>query len=70
MRCHDALPSSLLDPSWVQVNQTTKLFGTRGTLLVLSTKRGTGACWSSEMGLGRGTSFSYLPELASNQPTS
>jgi hypothetical protein len=27
---YDVLPSSLLDPSWVQISQTTKLFGTRG----------------------------------------
>jgi hypothetical protein len=40
----DALPSPLLDPSWVQVNQTTKLFGTQGTLPTLNTKRGRGAC--------------------------
>jgi hypothetical protein len=40
---HDALPSSLLDPSWVQVSQTMKLFGTRGMLTALSTKRGKGA---------------------------
>jgi hypothetical protein len=40
----DTLPSPLLDPSWVQVNQTTKLFGTRGTLPTLNTKRGRGAC--------------------------
>ncbi len=44
--------------------------GFEGTLPALSTKRGRGVCWSSGMGLGRGTSFSYLLELASNQPTS
>jgi len=31
----DALPSSLLDPSWVQVSQTTELFKTWGTPLAL-----------------------------------
>jgi hypothetical protein len=40
----DVFPSSLLDPSWVQVSQTTKLFGTWGTFTALSTKRGRGAC--------------------------
>jgi hypothetical protein len=40
----DALPSSLLDSSWVQVSQTAKLFGTWGMLPTLSTKRGRGAC--------------------------
>jgi hypothetical protein len=53
----DVLPNPLLDPSWVQINQTTEMFGTWGTLLALNTKRGRGACWSSGMGLGRGTSF-------------
>ncbi len=42
--CFDVLPSSLLDPSWVQVSQTTELFGTRGTLPALSIKKGRGAC--------------------------
>jgi hypothetical protein len=41
---HDALPSSLLDPSWVQVSQTMELFGTRGTFPALSTKKGKRAC--------------------------
>jgi len=36
----------------------------------LSTRRGRGACWSSGMGVGRVTSFTYLLEPASNQPTS
>jgi len=67
---YDALPSSLLDPSWVQVSQTSKFFGIWGTLPALSIKRGRGACWSSEMGLGKGTSFSYLLKSTSNQPTS
>ncbi len=40
----DVLPSSLLDPSWVQVNQTMKLFGTRGMLSVFNIKSGRGAC--------------------------
>jgi hypothetical protein len=40
----DTFPSSLLDPSGVQVSQTAELSGTRGTLLALNTKRGRGAC--------------------------
>ncbi len=40
----DALPSSLLDLSWVQVSRITKLFGTQGTFVALSIKRGRGAC--------------------------
>ncbi len=36
----DTLPSPLLDPSQVQINQTSKLFGTQGTLLALNIKRG------------------------------
>jgi hypothetical protein len=67
---NDALPSSLLGPSWVQVSQTMELFRTWGTLPALSIKRGRRACWSSEMGLGRGTNFNYLLKPASNQPTS
>jgi hypothetical protein len=41
---YDALPSHLLDPSWVQVNQTTEMFGTPGMLPTSSAKRGKGAC--------------------------
>ncbi len=37
-------PSSLLNPSWVQVSQTMELFGTCGTLPAFSIKRGRGAC--------------------------
>jgi hypothetical protein len=66
----DAFSSSLLDPSWVQVSQTMELFGTRGTLPTLSIKSDREACWNFGMGLKRGTSFSYLLEPASNQPTS
>jgi hypothetical protein len=40
----DVLPSPLLDPSWVQRNHTSELFGTWGTLPTSSTKRGRGAC--------------------------
>jgi hypothetical protein len=54
MKQTDMLPSSLLDPNWVQISQTAELFGTWGTLLAFSTKRGRGACRSFEMGLGRG----------------
>jgi hypothetical protein len=36
---NDTLPSPLLNPSWVQVSQTTELFGIRGTLPALITKR-------------------------------
>jgi hypothetical protein len=36
----DALPSPLLDPSWVLVNQTVELFGTQGTFLAFNTKKG------------------------------
>jgi hypothetical protein len=35
-------------------------------LPALSTKGGRGACWSSGIGLGRMTNFSYLLEPASN----
>jgi hypothetical protein len=66
----DELPNFLLDPSWAQVSQTAKLFGTRGTLPALNIKRGRGACWSFGMGLGRGTSFSYLLEPTSKKLTS
>jgi len=66
----DALPSFLFDPKCVWVIQIAELWRTRGTLPALSIKRGRGSCWSSKMGLGRVTSFSYLLELASNQPTS
>jgi len=38
----DTFPSSLLDPSWVQVSQTTELFGTQGTLPSLSLKGANG----------------------------
>jgi hypothetical protein len=41
---NDALPSSLLDLSWVQVSQTAELFGTQDMLLAFSTKRGRGPC--------------------------
>jgi hypothetical protein len=51
---HDALPSPKLGPRWALVSKTAKLWGLEGTLPALSTKRGRGACWSSEMGLGRG----------------
>jgi hypothetical protein len=37
---NDALPSPLLGPNWVQVNQIVELFGTQGTLSALSTKKG------------------------------
>jgi len=39
-------------------------------LLALNTKRGKGACWSSGMGLGRETNFSYFLKLALSEPTS
>jgi len=45
-----------------------ELWGLEGTLSTLNTKKGRGACWSSGMGLKRGTSFSYSLEPASNQP--
>jgi len=67
---NDALPSSLLDPSWVQVSQIAELFGTRGTLPALNTKRGRGACWSSRMGLGRGQALITYSNLHQNQLTS
>ncbi len=41
---YDALPSPLLYPSWVQVNQTMEMFGTWGTLPTSNIKRGRGAC--------------------------
>jgi hypothetical protein len=41
-RSNDALPSPWLNPSWVQVNQTVKMFGTQGMLLASNTKRGRG----------------------------
>jgi hypothetical protein len=66
----DVLPSPKLGPRWALVSKTTKLWGLEGTLPALNTKRGRRACWSSGMGLGRGTNFSYLLELASSQPTS
>jgi hypothetical protein len=39
-KCIDALPSPLLDPSWVQVSQTVELFKTQDMLLVLNTLKG------------------------------
>jgi hypothetical protein len=66
----DALLSPKLDPRWALVSKTTELWGLKGMFLALSTKRGRGACWSSEIGIGRGTSFSYLLEPAPNQSTS
>jgi hypothetical protein len=66
----DALPSPKLGPRWALVFKTTKLWGLEGTFSTLSTKRGRGACWSSEMGLGIGISFSYSLEPASSQPIS
>jgi len=67
---HDALPSPKLGPRWALVSKIAELWGFQGTLPTLSITRGRGACWSSKMGLGRGTSFSYLFELepASSQP--
>jgi hypothetical protein len=53
----DALPSPLLDPSWVQRSHIVQLFGIWGTFLASSTKRGRGAYWSSGIRLGRRTSF-------------
>jgi hypothetical protein len=47
-----------------------ELWGTRGMLPTFSTKGGRGACWGSGIRLVRVTSFSYLLDLASNQPTS
>jgi len=64
----DALPSPKLGPRWALVSKTMKLWGLKGTLPALSTKRGRGACWSSRMGLGKGTSFSYILEPTSSQP--
>jgi hypothetical protein len=40
----DALPSPLLDPSWVQRSHTVELFGTWSTLPTSITKRGRGVC--------------------------
>jgi hypothetical protein len=40
----DALPSPLLDPSWVRRNHKVELFGIWGTLPASNTKRGRGAC--------------------------
>jgi hypothetical protein len=54
---NDTLPSPLLDLSWVQKSHTMELFGTWGTLLASSTKRGRRACWSFEIRLRRGTNF-------------
>ncbi len=64
----DTLSSPKLGPRWALVSKTAKLWGLEGTLPTLNPKRGRRACWSSEMGLGRGTSFSYLLKPASNQP--
>jgi len=69
-RLLDTLPRPKLGPRWALVSKTTKLWGLEGTLLALNTKRGRGACWNSEMELGRGTSFNYSLEPASNQSTS
>jgi hypothetical protein len=38
LKLFDVLPSPLLDPSWVQVNQTMELFETQGTLLAPTLK--------------------------------
>jgi hypothetical protein len=56
----DALPSPKLDPNWVQVTQQRKCegFGARSQPSAL--KRGRGACWSSRIRLGRGTSYSLI----------
>jgi hypothetical protein len=66
----DTLPSPKLGPRWALVFKTAELWGLEGTLPVPNTKRGRWACWSSGMGLRRGTSFSYSIKPASNQPTS
>jgi len=66
----DALPSPKLGPRWALVFKTSKLWGLEGTLPAFSIKRGRRACWSSGMGLGRRTRFSYLLEPTSSQPTS
>jgi hypothetical protein len=65
--CSDALPSPKLGPKWALVSKTAELWGLEGTVPTLNTKKGRGACWSFGMGLGRGTSFSYSLEPASNQ---
>jgi len=66
----DTLRSPKLNPRWALVFKTVELWGLESMLLVLSTKKGRGACWSSEMGLGREISFSYLLKPATSQPTS
>jgi hypothetical protein len=66
----DALPSPKLGSRWALVFKTMELWGLESMLPVLSTKRGRGACWSSGMGLGRETSFCYLFEPTTSQPTS
>jgi hypothetical protein len=70
MTFSDALPSPKLCPIWALVSKTTELWGLEGMFPSLNTKRGRRACWSSRMGLRRGTSFNYLLEPTSNQPTS
>jgi len=65
-----SLPSPKLDPRWALVSKPVELWGLEGTLPTLSTKRGRRVCWSFGMGLRRGTSLSYLLELASNEPIS
>jgi hypothetical protein len=52
------------------VYKTMKLWGLEGTLPALDTKKAKGACWTSGIGLWRGTNFSHLLEPASSQPTS
>jgi hypothetical protein len=40
----DALPNPKLGPRWALVSKTAKLWGLKGTLLALSTKRGKWVC--------------------------
>jgi len=66
----DALPSPKLDPRWALVSKTTELWGLEGMLPALSTKRGRGGVLKLRDGTRKRTSFTYLLELVSNQPTS
>jgi hypothetical protein len=47
--------------------KTVEKQGIKARSLAYSTLRGKGACWNSEMGLGRVISINYLHELAQNQ---
>jgi hypothetical protein len=63
-------PKVLIKPKMGISYSNSEIMKKSGMLPALSTKRGKGVCWNFGMGLGRVTSFNYLFELASNQPTS